>query len=128
MKSEKGLNMADALKNDPYKSKDDLKIEKEFKKKYKEKVTNLLVSIPKSNVFYKDETITVEGVELPASKWYIGNYIMVDSDFQKVYSLESDDVPVPLFRLTTRDYNRIVKECKQRQRDLMKLNQKHKKR
>lgn len=120
--------MADTRKNDPYKSKDDLKIEKAFKKKYKEKVTNLLVSIPKSNVFYKDETITVEGVELPASKWYIGNYIMVDSDFQKVYSLESDDVPVPLFRLTTRDYNRIVKACKQRQTVLMKLHQKPKKR
>jgi len=110
-----------------YKSKDDKLIEKRYKEKYMEKVQNVMNLIAKSNVFYQDQTITIEDVVLPAGKWFIGDYT-VDSDFQTLCSIEANDIEVPILQLKTCDYKKIVKACEKRHATLIQQRKLHKNR
>ena len=97
-----------------YKSKDDKKIEKNMKMKYRDQVQDLLDLIPTSPVFKQDLTTSVEGVVFPAFKWTVNNEYTIHSDFRRVFTIESDDVEVSYLILNKTDYKKVIAACEQR--------------
>lgn len=106
-----------------YRSQDDKKIEKNMKIKYKDQVQDLLDLIPESPVFKQDLTTNVEGVVFPAFKWTVNNEYTIHSEYRRVFSIEADDVEVSLFRLNSRDYNKVIRACEQRKKQLQQEKQ-----
>lgn len=109
------------------KTSDEKLIEKVSKRKYSLQFQNLMDLVPESSVFKKDETFRAEGVILPANKWIIGCQVneehveySVDSDLHQVYSIEANDIELPIFKLKTKDYERLVKACEKRHALLLK--------
>lgn len=111
---------------DTYKSKDDKNIEKRADIRYKDQVQYLLDLIPESPVFKQDLTTNVEGVVFPAFKWTVNNEYTIDSEFRRVFSIESDDVEVSLFQLKPRDYKNVIRACEQRRAALLQQYKKQK--
>ncbi len=105
-----------------YKSKDDKKIEKNMKMKYRDQVQDLLDLIPTSPVFKQDLTTSVEGVVFPAFKWTVNNEYTIHSDFRRVFTIESDDVEVSYLILNKTDYKKVIAACEQRKLQQEKQN------
>lgn len=110
-----------------YKSPDDKLLERKSKEIYQRNFQNLLDLVPGASVFKKDESFEVDGVYLPATRWFISyntnlehSEYSISSELQQVYSIEAFDVEWPLFKLAPKDYNKLVNACEQRIKVLRK--------
>ncbi len=118
--------MAKKVQKDPYKSSDDLLIEKRWEEKYKLQVQDLMDLIPESHVLKQVDELKEEGVVLSRSvKWTVGDRV-VYSGFYDVRSIEANDEELHMFYLKAKDYKKFARACEQRRAELLKAHKKDK--